>query len=1463
MKKRILAIVFTVLVMLLAAPAIMGITGVVDIDGGLNAVFSSAAAHKHKYTAKVTKKATCTKSGVKKYTCKCGDSYTKKIAATGHKNTKTVKAKAATCTKAGYTKGVYCNDCKTYTSGHKTVKALGHKYSSKYTTDKKATCTKDGSKSKHCTRDGCTAKKSVTTIKKTGHKYTNACDTSCNTCKAKRTIKHNYAAATCTKPKTCKVCDAISGKKLGHKYSSSYTTDKKATCTAAGSKSKHCTRDDCTAKTSVTTIKKLGHKYTNACDTSCNTCKATRKITHDYVAATCTAPKTCKVCGDTSGSAAGHKATTIIPGKYATCTEDGLTDGVKCSSCGIVITAQTTIPAKGHTEEIVPAVEATCTVAGLSMGKRCSVCEEVLVAQTVVAVKGHTEVAVAGKAPTCTETGLTEGKKCSVCNTVTLAQTVTPAKGHTEEIVPAVEATCTVAGLSMGKRCSVCEEVLVAQTVVAVKGHTEVAVAGKAPTCTETGLTEGKHCSVCEKVLVEQTVVPELGHTEGEVVVENNIAADCKNSGSYDEVVYCTVCSYEILRINYYVSALGHSYNEPVVENVVKPGCETDGSYDEVYYCTVCGEEANRYTYTDSALGHTEGEAVVDDSNAPDCINDGSYIYIYYCTVCNEEMYRETTTVSALGHTDGEVVVVTDTKPDCVNDGLLDSIVYCAVCEEELGRDTMVIPALGHTTGEAVKENEISPDCENGGSYDEVWYCTVCNEEVYRHTQSVPALGHTEGDPVIENESSPDCENGAWYDVVYYCTVCKMETNREIGFNPALGHTEVIDEAVEPTCTETGLTEGKHCSVCNAVIVAQEVVPVRHSLQYVEGTAATCEKEGSLEHYKCSACDKLFADAEGETEITEEDLVTSAAHDFVNKYFERSCEVGGYYVDECTVCKTLGGEVVYDGTEATGHSYTETSVAATCEEDGYTLKVCTSCEGEEKIVNEDDPAKGHDFPEEPAKSEAPTCQANGFEEYVCQTEGCGAVNTVILDTIACAIDEENGIKVAGTKNEDGTTSALCHTEYKCIYCERVVAVTENYGAHSRMRTISSVDATCTTSGTVTKECRDCGYTYTDTNEDAMGHSTDSEFLAPTCTEDGYITVTAGYCYNCNENIPAGDPIILPAKGHQLTGVQTCDTSVVCETCGHVEAAALGHNYSKESSKTGKMIETFFCTRCGKANDTAEEKLATFNAVTRRIKTDFYAGTDDKMITFGKQKTETSYSKFNFGIYTSMIKGMYEEEMANSPDQYSGITSRQVKWNLPINGVTTSELTVGDIDSISVERLSGVDFNDVLSGFDTQYTTNNGSKTHDLSPYKAIKVSGNVLKVTVDVRNEKYYGGIENLNDGDKTSLEKIFGVDVRESVIGFSKGTDGKLYMEDNQSADGYEMKMSMKLNDLSTDGKVTYYFLEETYEPIIALYTANEAMDQDINMQFTIGISIKGTMAPVIKTTNTNVYIFPGYTAN
>ena len=70
-------------------------------------------------------------------------------------------------------------------------------------------------------------------------------------------------------------------------------------------------------------------------------------------------------------------------------------------------------------------------------------------------------------------------------------------------------------------------------------------------------------------------------------------------------------------------------------------------------------------------------------------------------------------------------------------------------------------------------------------------------------------------------------------------------------------HIAAVDATVAPTCTETGLTEGSHCSVCDKVLVAQEVVPVlghdfsgewkviRGATETTEGKKElTCSREG-------------------------------------------------------------------------------------------------------------------------------------------------------------------------------------------------------------------------------------------------------------------------------------------------------------------------------------------------------------------------------------------------------------------------------------------------------------------------------------------------------------------------------------------------------------------------------------------------------------------------------------------
>ena len=73
---------------------------------------------------------------------------------------------------------------------------------------------------------------------------------------------------------------------------------------------------------------------------------------------------------------------------------------------------------------------------------------------------------------------------------------------------------------------------------------------------------------------------------------------------------------------------------------------------------------------------------------------------------------------------------------------------------------------------------------------------------------------------------------------------------------PVKEHTAVTDEAVEPTCTETGLTEGSHCSICGEVLVAQAEVPAAGHFfeeEWITDKEPTCTEKG-LKHAFCSVC---------------------------------------------------------------------------------------------------------------------------------------------------------------------------------------------------------------------------------------------------------------------------------------------------------------------------------------------------------------------------------------------------------------------------------------------------------------------------------------------------------------------------------------------------------------------------------------------------------------------------------
>ena len=146
------------------------------------------------------------------------------------------------------------------------------------------------------------------------------------------------------------------------------------------------------------------------------------------------------------------------------------------------------------------------------------------------------------------------------------------------------------------------------------------------PTC------EGAKCSVCGEYIAP------TGHKNGDPVIENETEAVCEIGGSYDEVIYCSVCGKELSRETKTVEAKGHIPAEPVIENQTAAVCTEGGSYDEVVYCSVCKKELSRVTKTTEALGHIEGEWEV--ISAPTTTSVGTRVI--KCKVCGEILKTET-----------------------------------------------------------------------------------------------------------------------------------------------------------------------------------------------------------------------------------------------------------------------------------------------------------------------------------------------------------------------------------------------------------------------------------------------------------------------------------------------------------------------------------------------------------------------------------------------------------------------------------------------------------------------------------------------------------------------------------------------------------------------------------------------------------------------------------------------------
>ena len=545
----------------------------------------------------------------------------------------------------------------------------------------------------------------------------------------------------------------------------------------------------------------------------------------------------------------------------------------------------------------------------------------------------------------------------------------------------------------------------------------------------------------------------------------------------------------------------------------------------------------------------------------PTCTADG--LATYTCPICKDS-YTEPLPRVAHDYQNGVCSVC--------GEELLNVSIVCDEGASVTVYETQELDSPHHDNADSANPRDADTgliDCSGAGQVNFLVNLQPCRELV--SVTAEPATSYNK----LKAQAITDVPNSY--------RITKVTGDFTITVTTKAAHTEEVLPAVDPTCTETGLTAGKKCSVCDEILEAQEEVP-KLGHDWDEGTVtkeSTCTEAG-VKTFKCSRCDETKTEAIDATGHKEEVLpakeptctetgltagkkcsvcgeileaqeeVPKLGHDWdegtVTK--EPSCTEAGVKAFKCSRCDETRTEAI----EKLGHKWTFVDFTWTEAEDGYTVAANYKCERNEEHTTT--------VAAEISKSSTDaSCTQAGTVIYTATIAKADSLDGTAQSDAKTITGEALGHDWdEGTVTKDPSCTEAGVKTFKCSRCDETMTEAIDATGHTE-EVLPAKDPTCTETGlTAGKKCSVCGEILKAQEEiPALGHT--EEVLPakdPTCTETG---LTAGKkCSVCGEILEAQKEI--PSTDHQWNTTYTVDKaatetadgskSIHCSVCNEIK-----------------------------------------------------------------------------------------------------------------------------------------------------------------------------------------------------------------------------------------------------------------------------------------------------------------------